>query len=335
MTSSSPRHDLAVAIVSANDAEWLPACLTSLAERLASIRAEVVVVDNGCTDDTARVVEESFPEVRLVRTDNRGFAAGNNAALATCDARYVLFLNPDTQILDGDFAELFALLDARPDVGLLGCLHLMPHGRIQRTMRRLPSPARVWSEALGAGGPLPLGLGRLGEVVYGDEPYAREAECGWVAGSFMLVRAEAIAGAGYMDERFFLYSEETDFCLRVAGAGWRVMYSPRMTILHHAGKAGVSPKLEAQKAFARCQYAGKHFGPVGRVAFRLGLAAHYALRLAASLGGGTMRRRHRVAARCLRVSLGLEGSPFPPAASVAVRRLDRAESGRELQAVAR
>ena len=79
----------------------------------------------------------------------------------------------------------------------------------------------------------------------------------------MLVRAEAIAGAGYMDERFFLYSEETDLCLRIAEAGWRVVYSPRMTILHHAGKAGVNPKLEAQKAFARCQYAAKHFNRLG------------------------------------------------------------------------
>ena len=150
----------------------------------------------------------------------------------------------------------------------------------------------------------------------------------------MLVRAEAIAGAGYMDERFFLYSEETDLCLRIAEAGWRVVYSPRMTILHHAGKAGVNPKLEAQKAFARCQYAAKHFNRLGQALFRLGLATHYALRFLARLAGAPMRRRHRSAARCLRISLGLDGSPFPAAAAVAVTPLRGVEARPEHSAVA-
>ena len=155
MRSSGARHDLAVVIVSANDGAWLPDCLSSLERNLGALRAELVVVDNGCTDETAEVVQERFPEVRLVRTDNRGFAAGNNAALATCDARYVLFLNPDTQILDGSFADLLDLLDATPEIGLLGCRHLMPDGGIQRTMRRLPGPARIWAEALGLCKPAP------------------------------------------------------------------------------------------------------------------------------------------------------------------------------------
>jgi GT2 family glycosyltransferase len=189
---------------------------------------------------------------------------------------------------------------------------------------------RVWGEALG-GGTLPLGLGGLGELVLDDRAYEAERHCDWLAGSFMLVRAEALAGAGYMDERFFLYSEETDFCLRVTEAGWQIVYSPTMTILHHAGKAGVNSKLLAQSTFARKQYADKHFGSVGKRIFGIGLAFHYLLRMTAALGTPAMRQRHRAARRCARISVGLEGSPFSLPSAVAVDRVHWPDALGEIQ----
>ena len=314
-------RDLTVVIVSANDGGWLPGCLSSLAPALEGVSSKVVVVDNGSLDDTASVVRERFPDVHLIEAENRGFAAGNNRALPACDARYVLFLNPDTEILAGRFADLLGFLDANPKIGLLGCRHVMPDGGIQRTIRRFPSPGRVWGQAIGCER-LPFGLARLGERVLDDAPYERVGGCDWVSGSFMLVRAETIAAAGFMDERFFLYSEETDLCLRVRRAGWRVVFSPQMTILHHAGRAGLDSRLQAQSAFARRQYARKHFGGLRGGLFRLGLVFHYALRSAMGRSPFAVGARHRAADRCLRVALGLKASPFPVLTSVAVHRVN-------------
>ena len=110
--------------------------------------------------------------------------------------------------------------------------------------------------------------------------YEQDFECDWISGSFMLVRREALQSAGFMDERFFLFCDETDLCLRIKQAGWEVRHLPDLTILHHAGKAGWNPKLEAQGAYAKRLYMQKHFSPPHRLAAIAALATR--LRLALS-----------------------------------------------------
>ena len=117
-------HDLAVIIVSTNEAKWLTPCLSTVFGRAGDLELDVVIADNESTDGTAELVAREFPAARVVPTVNRGFSYANNRALMTCDARYVLFLNPDTEIVDGTFEELVAALDARPEVGLAGVRHL-------------------------------------------------------------------------------------------------------------------------------------------------------------------------------------------------------------------
>jgi GT2 family glycosyltransferase len=234
----------------------------------------------------------------------------------TCDARYVLFLNPDTEVLSGSFGELVRWLDGRPRVGLVGVRQVTADGELFPTIRRQPNALRALGEALGSE---KLGIGRpwLGERELDLARYDLETRCDWTSGSFMLARREAIEAAGFLDERFFIYAEETDLCLRIRGAGWEVWHLPQMTILHHADKVGASPKMEAQGAFARRQYAKKNFSPAHRYSYLAAVFVRHALR--AVLVRDPARRA--AARRALSTLLGLSEPPFgsPPPSAVAGR----------------
>jgi N-acetylglucosaminyl-diphospho-decaprenol L-rhamnosyltransferase len=284
--------DLAVVVVSANDARWLPACLSSVYAHAGAIALEAIVVDNASTDGTRELVQDRFPDVKVVSSPNLGFAYGNNRGLAHTRARYVLLLNPDTEVIEGTLADVVATLDAQPEVGVAGVRQVGTHGELLPTIRRFPNALRALAEALGcerwpvlpwAGERLWPGAGErlragAGERVLDPAVYARASDCDWVVGSFLLARREALLAAGLLDERFFLYSEEPDLCLRVARAGWRVRHLPCITIRHHAGKGGVRPRMVAQEAFARRQYARKHFSAAHRALYLGALGVRYGLR---------------------------------------------------------
>jgi N-acetylglucosaminyl-diphospho-decaprenol L-rhamnosyltransferase len=313
----SERYDITIAIVSTNEAHWLTACLESVYAHAGSARLDVVVVDNESKDGTAQVVAEGFPQARVVRCPNRGFAHANNRALMTTLARHVLFLNPDTEIVEGTFGELVELLDARPDVGLMGVKQLDGDGNLYPTIRRFPNALRALGEAFTAES-WSLRPGWLGERELDLGRYDQERDCDWTVGAYMLARREALFSAGFMDERFFLFSDEPDLCLRIKQAGWRIIHSPLMTIVHHAGKAGVKPRLVAQDALARKIYARKHFAGPHRALYVGALAARHAMR-AVPRGRGESDAAQRAAARtALRTLFGREQPPFgaPPPTSV-------------------
>jgi N-acetylglucosaminyl-diphospho-decaprenol L-rhamnosyltransferase len=309
-------HDLAVIIVSTNEAKWLTPCLSTVFGRAGDIAVDVVIADNESTDGTAELVAREFPTARVVPTVNRGFSYANNRALMTCDARYVLFLNPDTEIVDGTFEELVAALDARPEVGLAGVRHLTGDGALFPTIRRFPNALRSIGQAFGAER-LPRRPSWSCERELDPETYEREVECDWTTGAFMLARREALESAGILDERYFIYCEEPDLCLRMKRGGWRVRHLPVMTIIHHAGKGGLNPKMGAQDAYARKQYARKHFSRLHRAAYLLALGFGYMLRWA-TVGRRDPGRR-AVAASSLATLTGRAGAPFGPPPQVAVQ----------------
>lgn len=312
--------DLAVIVVSANSAHWLEACLGSVYERSGGLDLDVVVVDNASTDETQDLVRRRFPAARVVSCENRGFAFGNNRALMTVDAPFVLFLNPDTEILQGTLAELVEAAAARPEVGLVGVRQVDAEGRLSPTIRRFPSVLRALFEALGSE-KLPLRATWLGERELRPEPYEREVSCDWTSGSFMLVRREAIEGAGFMDERFFLYCEEPDLCLRIKQAGWDVRHLPTVTILHRGREDRWREKLLAQEAYSRRLYMAKHFSLPRRLAGTAALGLGYAGRAALAGRDDELNRRRRAAAlEALKTLVGLAPPPFGEPPGQAVRR---------------
>jgi GT2 family glycosyltransferase len=237
--------------------------------------------------------------VRLIECENRGFAHANNEALRTCDARTILLLNPDTEILHGTLADLVVLMDSRPDVGVVGVRQLDGEGKLYPSMRGFPSVGRALGDALGLER-LPGRPSALGERDVDTANYEVQHEGDWTIGSFMLIRRETLESVGLLDERFFLYSEEVDFCLRALRAGWRVLYTPSLTILHHVQNGSLAragdERIVRQNAYAQLQYADKNFGPGYRAAFRGALLLRYGLRAIAP-GDSTQRAAARAAAR--------------------------------------
>jgi GT2 family glycosyltransferase len=299
---------LSVVIVSHNSAGWLADCLESVYATSGDLDVEIVVVDSGSTDDTLKFVRREFPQVRVVETENHGFAFANNRGLEVVDGQWVLFLNPDTRILTGSLEELVSRLSERPTVGLVGVKQIDEDGVMDPTMRRFPTVIRMFCESLGAER-LPFHASWTGQRVLDVELYDRETPCDWTVGSFMLARREAVDEVGAMDERFFLYCEETDLCLRLRQAGWETVHFPQVTIFHQSSRTG-SEALGRQLAFARRQYMQKHFGPVrwrlGSLAVGLGYFLRY---IAPGRAPGGVRRRAHARTELLTL-LGLMPPPF-------------------------
>jgi GT2 family glycosyltransferase len=302
-------HDLAVIIVSTNEAGWLRGCLPTVVAASGSLDVDLVVVDNGGGDGTRALVESEFPQARVVECANHGFAYANNRALMTVDARYVLFLNPDTEIVDGSLADLLARMDSSPEIGIAGCRQLQPDGELHPTMRRFPTATRLLMEGLGSER-WPFRASWTGQRHLDLDVYTREFDLDWTSGSFMLVRREALESAGWLDERLFLYCDDPDLGRRVKNAGWSVRHLPQMVIVHHAGKMGWNVKGHAQFAYAYRVYFAKHSASLQRRAAITAAAAGYGLR---ALLFPIVRRSDPNAARAMRAAfLTVVGRAEPP-----------------------
>jgi hypothetical protein len=290
-------HDLAIITVSTNESHWIRSMLPTVVKHLGDVSADVVVVDNDSRDGTADLVASEFPEARTVWSANHGFGHANNRGLMTCNARYVLFINPDTEILDGTFAELVRMMDERPGVGLVGCRQIIAEDNsLCFTARYFPNAMRAFGDALAAER-LPGRRPRwLGEREIDPDAYDREFDCDWTSGSFMLARREALESAGCFDERFFMYSDETDLCRRIKMAGWDIRHLPQMTILHHATKDGVKPHIESLGVITRMMYARKYLSPMHRLLYAGSMMLGHFLRLMYA-GPGERGRLKRAASR--------------------------------------
>jgi N-acetylglucosaminyl-diphospho-decaprenol L-rhamnosyltransferase len=318
MVSCPATHDLAVIIISTNEAHWLEPCLSTVFAQAGTAKLEVIVVDNQSTDGTRELVESRFPLARVVSSHNGGFGYANNRGWEAASARYGLFLNPDTEIVKGTFGELIDAMDARPQVGLVGVRQITGDGTLYPSMRRFPNAGRALGEAL-MSERWPVHPTWAGERVIDLTAYDTEQSCDWTVGAFMLARREALLSAGVMDERFFLQSEEPDLCLRMKRAGWSVRHLPIMTIVHHAGKAGRNPRMAAQDAFSRRQYAYKHFSPAHRSLYLSAISARHAARILGPGGRSDDAQARRIAARsALRAIVRPSKPPFcqPPASAL-------------------
>jgi hypothetical protein len=227
--------DVSVVIVSWNTRELLRDCLASLFRHAGDLAFEAIVVDNASGDGSAEMVEREFPAVRLLRSPvNLGFAAANNRGLALARGRYVLLLNSDTRVLEGALPRCVRFADAHPEAGVVGCRLLNADGSLQPSCFEYPSLGNL----LLVLSHLPRLFPRsrwLAKERMGAWPHDSEREVEAVVGAFMLVRREAIAAVGPLDEAFYMYGEEADWCRRMTRAGWRVRFTPEAEIVHLGG----------------------------------------------------------------------------------------------------
>jgi GT2 family glycosyltransferase len=302
------RPDLSVIVVTHNGRDMALTTLRSARANLGDISAEWLVADSGSTDGTPDAIEREFPDVTVFRAANRGFAAGNNVALPHARGRYVLLLNPDVEIEHGALADVVAALDERVEVGMASVLQRGSDGRLLPSIRRFPTPARDLGEALGAAR-VPL-LRRMQELDDEYERYTQERSVDWLVGAFLIARREAVADVGPMDEAFFLYSEEIDWCHRFRQHGWDIRHFPFAAVIHHGGDSE-RPELVAQLSSSRLRFAYKHFALPKAVGIHAALMLKHVLRLVAIVPAAALmprlRRRARAEASGLVVLCG--GAP--------------------------
>ena len=214
--------DVSVILVSYNTADLLEQCLASIIDEKVNI--EIIVIDNASTDGSAQMVQSQFQHVILIANqDNRGFSKANNQGIQVSNGRYLLFLNPDTQVLPGALHVAVEFMDAQPAVGLAGTKIINPDNSPQPSV----------------------------EYRYPGQQHAREdfglatGDIAWVLGASIIARKNVIDQLGGFDEDYFLYAEETDLCLRARKNGWKIDYIPEAVIVHWGGQSEVTSKPAA------------------------------------------------------------------------------------------
>ena len=267
MTVNGAAPRVSVIVVTWNTREMTLACLQSVVDHLGSLDAELIVVDNASQDGTADAIRRRFPTVRLIENDaNRGFAAANNQAMRVARGDYFLLLNSDTLVLGEVIAASVAYMDEHPGVGAMGCRVLNADRTVQVSCTQEPSLLNIALMTCGADRlPYPRWFGRY---QMRDFDRASEREVQVVSGCYMMVRRSAVEQVGLLDESFFFFGEETDWCIRLRAAGWSVRFAPVGEIVHYGG--GSAARLRSQRSLmlteALCRLQAKHRGMLAAAA---------------------------------------------------------------------
>jgi GT2 family glycosyltransferase len=245
--------ELEVVVVSHGAEALLRRCLRSLEEHpISSGEMRVTVVDSGSPDGTPDMVEREFPRVRLLRRGNVGFSAANNLALRESEAKAVLLLNPDTEVHAGTLDAALARLRSEPQIGMVGVKLVTESGELDHACKRsFPTPLSALAHFTGVGRGEGAGsaLSQYRATHLGDD---EPGEVDAVNGAFMLCRAEAVREVGLLDEGYWLYMEDLDWCHRFWDAGWKVFYEPAGVALHVKGGSSASRRAPRQEiAFHR------------------------------------------------------------------------------------
>ncbi|MEM1069552.1 MAG: glycosyltransferase family 2 protein [Planctomycetota bacterium] len=255
--------DVSIIIVNWNTRSVLQTCLRSVVSNLSGVSAELIVVDNGSTDGSPEMVSAEFPSVRLIaNTDNRGFAAANNQGFQVARGKHVLLLNSDTEVLGDVIQKSLAYLEQYPQVGVMGCRVLNSDRSVQLTCSQFPSLINL--------GLLASGLSRFSRPKFCGRYQLRswnrdsERDVDTVTGCYMLVRREALDEVGTLDEDFFFYGEETDWCKRFIQAGWILRFAPVGEIIHHGSLSSrrCNHRRDLMLTSGLLRFHHKHGGPI-------------------------------------------------------------------------
>jgi len=241
--------DLSIVIVSWNTKEYILLCLTSIFEKGQGMGSEVILVDNGSRDGSGSEVKRAFPFVHVIQNEeNLGFSKAVNQGLQKASGRYVLLLNPDTQVKNGAIRQLVSFMDECSDAGVAGAQLLNGDGSKQNSIANFPSLAtELFNKSL---------LRRLFPKKFPgkERNYPEPVEVDSVIGACMMVRRVALEQVGLLDEDYFLFLEETDWCYRMKRARWKVYYVPQAEVFHFQGRSAGKDRKRAKVEYYRSRY---------------------------------------------------------------------------------
>lgn len=307
---------ISVIIISWNARDYLRDCLVSLRETKNPLVREVIVVDNASRDGSPEMVAVHFPEVTLIRSnENLGFARANNLAIKQASGDLLALINSDVVVHSACLEQLAGFLDSHREVGLVGPRITGGDGLLQRSCRRLPS---VWNLTCSV-----LALDRMfprNPLFSGFEfrhwDYDRLGEVEVLSGCFWVARKTAVEQVGGLDERFFFYAEDIDWCKRFRDAGWKIMFVPQATATHFGGGSSSNAPLRYSIEMLRANliYWRKHHGIFGKWSYYLLALLHHSFRFvaralsrvaSATHDGHTKVREHFVCLRWLLTGRGV------------------------------
>ncbi|OFW00409.1 MAG: hypothetical protein A3I61_04710 [Acidobacteria bacterium RIFCSPLOWO2_02_FULL_68_18] len=244
---------LSIIVVTYNSVGAVERCLEALARDPPSAGHDVVLVDNASTDGTALKARRDWPDIRVVDAGaNLGFARACNVGIRRSSGELVLLLNPDARVMPGALDAMTRVLDARPDAAVVGPRLLDEHGRPELSFGSMIGPwAELRQKALVVGSQrgVPFARARVGRLT------ARPREVDWVSGACLLVRRADADAVGLLDERYFLYAEDVDFCAAIRARGRRVLFTPEAEVIHLRGRSAASRPAAAEEAYRRSQMA--------------------------------------------------------------------------------
>lgn len=256
--------ELSIIIVTWNSIDYTRACLESIRRGAPAVDMEIIVVDNNSSDGTADFIQGNFPEVRLIRNQiNEGFARGNNRGIQACCGRYIALINSDVIVHSACLSRLHAFMEANPTIGIAGPAMLGSGGELRRSCMRFPTLWGSFCRALALDSVFKHSA-FFARLLMGDFRHDRVMDVEVLNGWFWIVRREALQPVGELDERFFMYGEDIDWCFRFFSAGWRVVFYPEAEATHYGGASSANAPtrfyVEMQKA--NVEFWKKHHGHV-------------------------------------------------------------------------
>jgi GT2 family glycosyltransferase len=281
MDSATRKPVLSIIIVTWNGKKYAEECLHSLVTRPLGVPTEIIVVDNASSDGTPEAIRAQFPQVHLIENDkNLGFAKANNIGLAASRGEYVCLVNSDVVIPPACMERMVAYMDANPTIGVLGPKMLSPDGGIGYSVMRLPTVWNTLCCALGLHAVFPKS-GWFGGFMMSGYPYNSIDDVEVLTGWFWMVPRKALDQVGGLDEQFFMYGEDIDWCYRFLKAGWRVVFYPDAEALHYgaASSAKAPTRFYIEMRRANLQYFRKHAGPIRTFGYRLATWLHEVTRI--------------------------------------------------------
>lgn len=258
------KMDLSISIASWNTKDYLRNCLKSIFDNTTDIDFEVLVVDNGSTDGSVDMVKKEFPQVCLIENErNLGYAGANNRALNKAKGRNIVIMNTDVVVMQNALEKMVCFLDANKNAGAVGCKLLGPDGKFAPAfIDNVPNLIDAFLDRILFIHSIKLYLIRKGPFQKMMlNKYSRPREVDWAGGSCLMVKREVIEQAGLMDEDYFMYSEDADWCYRIGKAGWKVFSLPSAQVIHYEDQSGkqCSAKMYKQRYVSELLFYKKHY----------------------------------------------------------------------------